>query len=419
MTLWETPQFAAVQRLLAGREVWLVGGGVRDWLLGRPVADADLALAGAKEVARQVARALKGALVALDEEMGSYRVVVSHPLWPKGLIFDFNELQGGSLEEDLARRDFTINAIAHPLADFPPSAQGRWVDPFDGRGDLRRRWLRGIAAANFHHDPVRCLRAFRFAAQLGFVVEPRTLEWVAEAAPGLVRMPGERLWQELQPLLEVAQTGSLWRLMAQRRVAQHLLPDLDWEGEPFRGQILDALDHQLKAWGCSPSISLASLRLAALAWDAEKAALKRLARRLRLSRREEEALLHLPPLARALEGWMQEPSGWGSLWAIYRQAPTLAEEGLLLAKALWAVRFGGREERAWGEVERYFRGPFREAWKRPLLRGGEVVALAGREGGPWVGRLLEEAMRAQALGEIRTPAEALEWARRRLEEGEA
>src|SRR5438067_2922447 len=113
-----------VREVLAGREAWIVGGAVRDELLGREVVDLDVACHAPESAARDFARRGGGAPFPLSERHGAWRVVVG-----EGRTVDFTPLPG-SIEEDLASRDFTINAIAEPLAG------GSQVDPFGGLGDL-------------------------------------------------------------------------------------------------------------------------------------------------------------------------------------------------------------------------------------------------------------------------------------------
>ncbi|HEX4048871.1 MAG TPA: polynucleotide adenylyltransferase, partial [Elusimicrobiota bacterium] len=185
--------------------VYLVGGAVRDAALGRPVADLDLACAGARGLAAAVARSFKGALVTLDAENAVYRLVLP-PARGRGLKqIDVAEIQGRDILEDLKRRDFTLNAAALELrpdleASIPESD---FLDPRGGFSDLARRVLRVEDDKPFKDDPLRLLRAFRIAAQLGLEIEPATLALIRKHRR-LVREPaGERVQAELLALLAV------------------------------------------------------------------------------------------------------------------------------------------------------------------------------------------------------------------------
>lgn len=188
---------------LGDEPLWLVGGAPRDALLGRPVKDLDLACADAETLARKTARALRGTLVVLDEANAVYRVVLG-PSFTTVRQLDFARLQGRGIEEDLARRDFTVNALALRL-----SKDGLAEEPLDLRGglnDLAARLVRCESPEILKDDPLRLLRAFRVAAQLGFSIEPKTLELVRELKRLIKKPAGERIQAELLMLL--AQPGS-------------------------------------------------------------------------------------------------------------------------------------------------------------------------------------------------------------------
>jgi tRNA nucleotidyltransferase/poly(A) polymerase len=169
------------QAALAGEEAWVVGGAVRDELLGRPLADLDIACRDPEMAARRY-----GAPVfPLSERHGAWRVALDG-----GQTVDFTPLQEG-IEADLATRDFTINAIARPLGG------GEHVDPFGGLQDLQRRVLRAVGPSIFQDDPLRLLRAIRLEDELGFRLDPETARLVREHAALVDRPAGERILAEL------------------------------------------------------------------------------------------------------------------------------------------------------------------------------------------------------------------------------
>ena len=163
-----------ISRFLAkeGIASYLVGGFVRDMLLGRDTADIDIAVdADALAVAAGVAAALGGKYVPLDAENGVGRVVLPDTKWQ----IDFTTLQG-DIGQDLARRDFTIDAMAMELNKSVGKVFdiGNLIDPFNGRDDLRRGMLRAVSDTVFAADAVRLLRAVRIAAELGFSIDSVT-----------------------------------------------------------------------------------------------------------------------------------------------------------------------------------------------------------------------------------------------------
>src|SRR5689334_5266547 len=170
---------------LGDAPVWVVGGAVRDRLLGRDTEDVDLAVDGEPgQVAATLRRAAPGGAAAfqLSDEFGAWRVVGADHAWH----IDVNPLRG-DLEADLRARDVTINAMAEPLAG------GELVDPTGGREDLAARRLRAVSDSAFADDPLRTLRLARLAVELGLEVEPGTAALARAGAPGLVRVAPERM----------------------------------------------------------------------------------------------------------------------------------------------------------------------------------------------------------------------------------
>jgi tRNA nucleotidyltransferase/poly(A) polymerase len=177
--------------------IYLVGGTIRDHLLKRPCKDYDFTSAQAPEIARRWAKKVQRTLVPLDETPGheTYRVVLNPSLY-----FDFTTLQGQTIEEDLAQRDFTINAIAISLPDFIEEKENI-IDPFKGQDDLRNQIIRATSKRVFEEDPLRLLRAFRFASTLGFDIETQTLEQIKTHKTKLKQVAQERVAYELLLLL--------------------------------------------------------------------------------------------------------------------------------------------------------------------------------------------------------------------------
>jgi tRNA nucleotidyltransferase/poly(A) polymerase len=185
---------------------YLVGGAVRDALLGRPVHDIDIALPGdGVAAARRVAHALGGACYPLDAERGVGRVITARGA--SRFTIDFAALRGGDISADLAGRDFTINAIAIPLHHWDQP-----LDPMAGAADLLRRQIRACSGSSIEEDPVRSIRAVRLAAQLEFQMEPATREQVRAGAPGLARVSAERIRDEFFRILSGRKTAAAIRV---------------------------------------------------------------------------------------------------------------------------------------------------------------------------------------------------------------
>ncbi len=207
----------ATRAALAGSEAWLVGGAVRDRLLGRATDDVDVALEGdPRGAARAVARAAGGTAFRLSGAFGAWRVVGPGHAWHVDLV----TLRDGDIAADLAHRDFTINAMAEPLRG------GALLDPHGGRADLAARRLRMVAAGALAEDPLRTLRAVRQAVELDLVLEPRTAAEVARRAPELDRVAPERIFGELKRVIGAPAVRRGLALMEAHGLTAAVLPEL-------------------------------------------------------------------------------------------------------------------------------------------------------------------------------------------------
>ena len=178
-----------VREVLGDEEAWIVGGAVRDELLGRPVLDLDIACSDPREAALRYARRFGGTAFPLSERHGAWRVAAPDA----DQTVDFTPLPDG-IEADLASRDFTFNAIAVRVGTGEPR------DPYQGRADLVAGVIRAVSDTVFSDDPLRLLRAVRLEDELGFHMDLRTEE-LLRASTALVSEPaGERILSELQRL---------------------------------------------------------------------------------------------------------------------------------------------------------------------------------------------------------------------------
>jgi len=168
-------------------EAWVVGGGVRDELLGRPIVDLDVACHDPRAAAIAYASRFGGASFPLSRQHGAWRVATAED----SRTVDFTPLPPGGIEADLASRDFAFNAIATRVGS------GEVLDPFGGRGDLEGRRVRAVSETVFEDDPLRLLRAVRFEDELGFRMTPQTELLVRAGAPLVTRPAGERVLGEL------------------------------------------------------------------------------------------------------------------------------------------------------------------------------------------------------------------------------
>ena len=214
-----TEPLAAARASLAGQRAWLVGGAVRDRLLGRAGdrLDLDIVVDGnVRAAARAIGDAAGGAAFSLSDAFGAWRVVGRDRGWQ----VDLTPLLEGSLARDLAARDLTINALAEPLEG------GALVDPHGGAADLEARVLRMVSPHAFASDPLRVLRVARLASELGFNAEPATLAAAREHAHEVAAVAQERVFAELKRLLLTERAVAGLHLMDDLTVTPAVLPEL-------------------------------------------------------------------------------------------------------------------------------------------------------------------------------------------------
>ncbi len=211
----------AARAALAGGRAWLVGGAIRDRALGRGTLDVDVDVivdgdpaAAARAVAEAAGRA---ACFLLSEEFGAWRVVPRDSSWQ----LDVEPLRGGSLEADLALRDFTVNAIAEPLAGGAP------IDPLGGLADLSARRLRMAGSGAFAEDPLRVLRLVRLAVELDLEVDEQTLRSAREQTGALRSVSPERVFSELRRIIAAPRAPWGLQAMSELGATAVVLPELE------------------------------------------------------------------------------------------------------------------------------------------------------------------------------------------------
>jgi poly(A) polymerase len=260
------------------KQGYIVGGFIRDWLLERKTNDIDIAVSGdGIPIARKVAEEIGGKFVLLDDVNHVARVVVSEDRKTRGTTqnqeshgaewhFDFSPFTG-DIESDLARRDFTINAMALELSQFvtastatkrssresatPPAEKRlllKLIDPFSGKEDLRDKIVRAVSEQIFEADAARLLRAVRLAAELDFTIEPDTESLICRYSRAITEVPGERIREELLRLLTLPQAAYYLRYLDTLGLLLALIPELaDSKGvEQPTVHFWDVFDHSLQ-----------------------------------------------------------------------------------------------------------------------------------------------------------------------------
>lgn len=215
-----SPLVDKVRAVLPDQEIYLVGGAVRDMLLGRLSHDLDFTVpTAAIALARKVANALNADYVTLDEEHDTGRVIYTAEDGARTYL-DFASFRGKTLEDDLRDRDFTINAMAYDLR------AEAILDPLEGAVDLRAKRIRVCASTSLSDDPIRVLRGVRQAAAFGFQIDKGTRALMKEAAPLLGKVSPERQRDELFKMLDGPKPDTSIRALEILGVLPYFLPEL-------------------------------------------------------------------------------------------------------------------------------------------------------------------------------------------------
>ena len=211
-------------------EVYLVGGAVRDFLLGRPLGkDFDFVLPGnAAGLAKELARQMEGTAFLLDDAFGTWRVVIKKA--EDKSEADFCAMQGGDILADLRQRDFTVNSLAIRLPDIFQNEKPLVIDPLGGLSDLRQRILRANSEDSLRQDPLRMLRAYRFAYTLGLKIDEETGKAIGRNQKLIHRSAGERVRGEFFAALHENQAAHFLRDLYQTGLLPELFPEIgEWE----------------------------------------------------------------------------------------------------------------------------------------------------------------------------------------------
>ncbi len=205
-------------------DAYIVGGFVRDTLLGRQIADIDIAIAGdALSIGDKLAARLKGKFIVLDAKNNIGRIVFPEKT---ALCLDLSSFTG-TINDDLARRDFTINSLAIDLKNIlGKNDELPIIDPFQGLSDLDHAIIRTVGKNSLSADPVRLLRAVRFAAELGFTIEHKTENSIKQEAGLLAGVAGERIREEFLNLLDVSRGGQYLKYMDELGLLTVIFPEL-------------------------------------------------------------------------------------------------------------------------------------------------------------------------------------------------
>lgn len=452
---------------------WVVGGAVRDAILGRDKPDLDLAVTGDPgSLAAELARKTDGFRFKLSEDWGAWRVSARDRSWQ----VDITPLADDSIELDLARRDLTINAIAQPLAPGVVLGSGDMIDPHGGLEDLRAHRLRAVGQQSFTADPLRVMRLARLAAALGFDAEPVTVQMARASAAALPDVAPERVFAELRHLLCSERAVGGLEAMRELGATAAVLPELealggieqspfhhldvyrhtlatlqeviDLEREPEKvfGEHADGVARVLSEPLANEMTRGQALRFGALMHDIAKSRTREVAPEGRITffHHDTQGAEMAVEILRRLHASERLAMDVAALTRHHLRLGFLVHERPLTLRAIYRylaacesvevdvtalsvadrlATLGRNSERSVAlhlELARELM-PRALSWHqqppRPPIRGDRLAASLGIEPGPELGKLLAELTEAAYAGEVSDEQQAVEYGRRRLIDG--
>jgi len=422
---WDAGLSLVLELRRAGHSAYLVGGCVRDRLLGRPIRDVDIATSATPD---EVA-ALFGDVIPTGLKHGTVTVRRASRLFE---VTTYRTESGYSdarhpdevrfvrdVREDLARRDFTINAMA-------AGPDGELVDPYGGKEDLRAGVIRCVGRADerFEEDALRMLRAIRFAAEYGFRLAPSAWKGLRRQAHRLRRIAMERVGAELDKMTAGSGPDRAWRLLPRSgllRCAKEPIPALDGlsgcrdgavAGFGRGADMLAALPRL-----ADPDARWAALLIGAGAGEGAAAAA---CRALRFSRRRTARIAAVCGLRAALiagEGGAAAPTDgepgrrrWVA--AVLAHGRDAAERWLAIRRACAEAggslpEADGAADADWRRQARWLTGMSAFAAEDLAVKGDDLVRWSGRKPGPWVAEALRELLHRAACGDVANAREPL------------
>ena len=423
--------------------VFLVGGAVRDHLLQRSSNDLDLACKDAEGFAQRLANACGASMVRFEKKPGEscYRLVQRRN---RQNILDLVELRDGDIFSDLARRDFTINAMAMRI--HSGGRLGELVDPLGGQSDLEEKIVRMAGPEVFADDPLRVLRAWRFAAELGYRIDEATRKCLAFHTKKLRAVAVERIVFELFRILSAGNASKFVREMATLKVLDALFPEkLDrpevfvrppvWDGALA---VLDSCETILGSMNAyfgkttrfvaenfAGDNHLPLLKLAVFFYDAcrtETSAVETMsegiARRLKLSNRDRGYFQRVLAGLTDVFTWVEGQKDRSALIGFFRTYGDDGTGAIVIALAAMAADTAGipdgidrqqGSKRLCLAVMEYFGGIRAKLLEPDLIGGSDLIAI-GMKPGRQMGAVLREVRSAQDLGIVTSREDALELA---------
>jgi poly(A) polymerase len=407
-------------------KVFVVGGTLRDHILRKNVSDIDLTGKNIAELAIQFAKSLNFTNIQLDKtpDRATTRVIL-----PKGKYFDCTDLQGNKIEEDLSQRDFTINAMGQELSNFLRENR-ELIDPLEGQKDIEKKSIRTISSNSLKSDPLRMLRAFRFAATLKFSIDEKTLKEISLNKADIANTASERVWKEFFNFLNASNTGELISTMKEVGLLFCLLPSSfpDWKKISIHYNRLEHILFNTDSYFPERNLNLpekALIKLALLLKEIDSNPLENtnnknwglpntyeFLRSLKISNNDINFICKSIQNFHFLSTSLSSNLNDSSLYDICKTC----EDKLLPSLLLQTCTLPFSDKRRNRENKNlvfhtkvlnfYYLRYLPALEEKALLNGDDLIKIFNITPSPFLGETLQNIQRAQILGNIKTPAEA-------------
>ncbi len=410
----------------ANTEIYLVGGAVRDHVLNLPISDYDFACLGAASLTKEFSQALKLPLVPLDETPGRETVRV---VLPGNVYFDFSELQGAGVEDDLGQRDFTCNSMGVALSSYI-AGNVEILDPYGGLNDLKSKTLKALPGPTFESDPLRMLRAYRFASGLEFEIAPETLKKIEQSKDRIAATAPERVWYELVLFFQGVSTAPLLESMLQTGILTYVIPDLDNAQPDDRKCILQSCKNLEEFFASNPpdwirycqrqkardkSRAQALLKISVLLHSL-KTPPEIILKTLRASNADIQFVERTISIQRSAQSeeldFSTPPVDLEKMYAFAKLSDPEMIPALFLARAIYSAHMENTDaveafdEAAANQIKFYYDRYLPASELPPLLDGGDLKKIFNLAPSPLFKIILDQIEQARTLGTIKIRKEA-------------
>ena len=418
-------------------KLFVVGGTLRDHIMHNNISDIDLTGTNAAQLGIRFADSLNFRHISLDQTPGrsTTRIIL-----PQQKHFDLTDMQGKTIIEDLEKRDFTINSMGQELSDYL-SNKKTIVDLYSGKKDLNNLIIRATSKSVFQADPLRMVRAFRFAAKMNFSIDKETLQGISLYRKNISTAAGERVWRELLSFFEADNTGDLINLMQNSKLLSCILAEfsIEWDEILTSYKRLENIISNLALYFPRHTPTLKSsekalLKFSVLLKETDKSlSIGNISRKdygvpntfktlkaLKASNNEIAFICKSIQNSQVFSNSLASNLNNSSLYELCVIAGEQLVSGLLLKVCSLPIIDRSdfqKHEKLYSCIqllEFYFGSYLPVLGEKALLNGNDVIRIFNISPSPALGNVLQSIHRAQVLGEIKTCKEAKDLAEKLL-----